>query len=111
MGNAGGAIKKIIRRLANKRPQFGIWTPTNYVMPKEEGWYLTSTHPCYLPRDCDPVCELYWDGKDWLYEYWEGGKVCAEVFNQNECPIIAWMPKPKPYLVIDEKTNEIIKPL
>ena len=105
----GNGIKEIMKNMEDLYPPFGTWIPVTDELPKEEGWYLISVDPYYMPPNCDLVDHLYWNGKDWIYESFEGTKLCNEILDPKECPVLAWMPKPKPYLTWNEKTNQRVK--
>ena len=61
----GNSIKEIMKNMEDLYPPFGTWIPVTDELPKEEGWYLISVDPYYMPPNCDLVDHLYWNGKDW----------------------------------------------
>lgn len=75
------------------------WTPVEDELPTKKGLYMISVDPRYLPPSGVELVDIWgWDGDNWLIDNFVDG---YDVVDQNEYPVIAWMPLPKPYLVWD----------
>ena len=89
--------------------EYKEWIPVIDELPKEKGLYMVSIDPRYLPQNDVLLVDIWgWDGENWLIDSYDNYS-SYDVVDQNEYPVIAWMPLPKPYLVWDgEKCVEPI---
>ena len=79
--------------------EYKEWTPVEDGLPKEKMLYMVSIDPRYLPVSGVELVDIWgWDGENWLIDNFVDG---YDVVDQNEYPVIAWMPLPKPFLVWD----------
>lgn len=79
--------------------EYKEWTPVEDGLPTTKGLYMISVDPRYLPPSGVELVDIWgWDGNNWLIDNFVDG---YDVVDQNEYPVIAWMPLPKPYLVWD----------
>lgn len=91
--------------------EYKEWIPVTDEPPKEKGLYMVSIDPRYLPPNDVLLVDIWgWDGKNWLIDSYDNS-ASYDVVDQNEYPVIAWMPTPEPYLTWDEKTNQRVKPI
>ena len=95
----GNGIKEIMKNMEDSYPLFGIWIPVTDELPKKKGLYMVSIDPLYMPTSGVELVDIWgWDGDNWLIDNFVDG---YDVVDQNEYPVIAWMPLPKPFLVWD----------
>lgn len=79
--------------------EYKEWTPVENSLPKEKRLYMVSIDPRYLPPSGVELVDIWgWDGNNWLIDNFVDG---YDVVDQNEYPVIAWMPLPRPFLVWD----------
>ena len=105
----GKSLKEIMKKMYDQYLPYGAWNPVDDRLPKDKGWYLVSIDPRYMPPTGVELVDIFgWDGEKWITV-----DACLEGFKiivKDECPVIAWMPLPKPYLIWDTKTNQCVKP-
>ena len=91
--------------------EYKEWIPVIDELPKKKGLYMVSIDPRYLPPNDVLLIDIWgWDGKNWLIDSYDNF-ASYDIVDQNEYPVVAWMPLPKPYLIWDEKTNQRVKPI
>lgn len=105
----GNSIKEIMKNMEDLYPPFGIWIPVDDRLPTTKGLYMVSIDPLYLPPSDVALVDIWgWDGENWLVDNFVDG---YDVVDQDEYPVIAWMPLPKPYLIWDEESQRCVKPI
>jgi len=83
------------------------WTPVENGLPTAKDLYMVSIDPLYLPPSDVALVDIWgWDGENWLVDNFVDG---YDVVDQDEYPVIAWMPLPKPYLIWDGE--KCVKPI
>ena len=88
------------------------WIPVERELPTEEDWYLVSVDPYYMPPNGVELIDIfYWNGKEWVTIDFDDIDEKLKIVVKDDCPVIAWMPLPKPCLIWDEKTNQRVKPI
>ena len=105
----GKSLKEIMKKMGEYH-FYGVWTSVNDRLPNDIGWYLVSIDPRYMPPTGVELVDIFgWGGEKWIViDVTLSG---FEIVVKDECPVIAWMPIPKPYLVWDTKTNQCVKPV
>ena len=89
--------------------EYKEWIPVIDELPKKKGLYIVSIDPRYLPPNDVLLVDIWgWDGENWLVDNFVDG---YDVVDQNEYPVIAWMPLLKPYLIWDEESQRCVKPI
>lgn len=74
-------------------PSAQQWIPTSERLPEKDGFYLISIPPGEFPDGFLQVDMIvFLDGK-WQYQY----DFKKKQFQEFNCPVLAWMPLPKPY--------------
>lgn len=104
----GKSMKEIMKKMSDQYMPYGAWVPVDDMLPKDKGWYLVSIDPYYMPPTGVELVDIFgWDGEKWITV-----DACLEGFEiivKDECPVVAWMPLPKPYLVWDSESNQRVK--
>ena len=86
------------------------WTSVEEKLPDKKGWYIVSCDPRYLPTDGVELVDIFaWDGDKWVTV--DVSNSGFEIIVKDECPVVAWMPLPKPYLVWDENLKKCFRPI
>ena len=89
--------------------EYKEWTPVENGLPTAKDLYMVSIDPLYLPPSDVALVDIWgWDGENWLIDNFVDG---YDVVDQNEYPVIAWMPLPRPYLIWDEESQRCVKPI
>lgn len=105
----GKSLKEIMKKMNDQYQPYGVWNPVDDRLPKDKGYYLVSIDPRYMPPDIAELVDIfYWDGEKWIIVDIVG--TVFKVVVKDQCPVIAWMPLPKPYLVWDSETRQMVKP-
>lgn len=91
--------------------EYKEWIPVIDELPKKKGLYIVSIDPRYLPPNDVLLADIWgWDGKNWLIDSYDNS-ASYDIVDQNEYPVIAWMPLLKPYLIWDEESQRCVKPI
>ena len=81
------------------------WIPCSERLPEEDGMYLVSVNPYYVPPKDYTTDALYFHKGVWKYMdilKVHHAIVPELVLREFEWPIIAWMPLPEPYQEVKE---------
>ena len=106
----GKSMKEIMKKMNDLYSPYGEWVSVDERLPQNKGWYLVSIDPRYLPSTGVELVDIFaWDGKEWVTIDVDDKNAGFKIIVKDECPVVAWMPLPKPYLIWDEKTNQCVK--
>ena len=88
------------------------WIPVERELPTEEDWYLVSVDQYYMPPNGVELIDIfYWNGIEWITTDIDYEDPKIKIVVKDDCPVIAWMPLPKPYLIWDEESQRCVKPI
>ena len=98
-------MAKDLENLVNAQPTVNQWIPCSARLPEEDGMYLVSVNPYYVPPKDYTTDALYFHKGVWKYMdilKVHHAIVPELVLREFEWPIIAWMPLPEPYQEVKE---------
>ena len=88
------------------------WIPVERELSIEEDWYLVSVDPYHMPPNGVELVDIFaWNGKEWITTDIDYEDPKIKIVVKDDCPVIAWMPLPKPYLIWDEESQRCVKPI